>query len=162
MRYFFYGTLMDRELLAVVLGRMPPSHAFEPAQLDGYARYCIRDEAFPTLVPETGALADGLLVHDLTPQDAARIAWYETDDYEIRESAVRRSDGSEILARCCLPRAEAAHDGRPWSFDAWRRRDRELALLLARDWMGQFGVADFDRAERSYQARKRRLLGSGD
>jgi len=161
MRYFFFGTLMDRALLAVVLGRILPEPALGPAQLAGYARYCVREEAFPILVPEAGATVDGLLVRGLTAEDATRIAWYETDDYEIRETTVRRPDGHAILANCCLPRVDAADGRRPWNFEIWRQRDRRQALLLARDWMAEFGTGDIERAERSYQARKRRFLGGG-
>lgn len=150
---------MDRELLAVVLDRSLPVEAIEPARLVGYARYCVRGEAFPMLVPEAEGLIDGLLAHGLTPVDAARIAWYETDDYEIRETRVRRANGRETLARCCLPRAGASGDGRVWSYERWRQRDRQQALRLAREWMGTFGAGDIAQAERSYQARKRRFLG---
>lgn len=162
MRYFFFGTLMDRELLAVVLGRSLPEEAFDAAQLRGYARHYVRGETFPTLVPRAGALVDGLLVHGLTPADAERIRWYETDDYEICETAVRQHDGRDILANCCLPRSGSLDDGRIWDFDDWRRRDRELALTLAREWMRAFGTDDIERLERSYQARKRRFLGADD
>jgi hypothetical protein len=160
MRYYFFGTLMDRELLAVVLGRAPPDGAFEPVELVGYMRCCVRGEAFPTLLPKARAVVDGLLVHGLTAADAQRIAWYETDDYEIRETAVRRRHGGEIRAFCCLPHTDVADEARPWSFDVWRRRDRDMALLLAREWMRRFGIDDPDEAERDYQARKRRFLGA--
>lgn len=160
MRYFFFGSLMDPELLAVVLGRGLAAAAFEPAVLGGFARYRVRGEAFPMLAAEPGGRVDGVLVHGLGAEDAARIAWYETDDYDIAETAVRRADGTEVAAYCCLPRPGALHDGIAWDYVRWRHEDRAFALELARDWMASYGSGDAVGAERSYQARKRRLLGS--
>ena len=161
MRYFFFGTLLDAELRAVVLGRELPESALGLAFLRDHARYCVAGEAFPLLVAEPGARVDGVLAEGIGPAEAARIAWYESDEYEIRETAVQTADGQATEAFCCLAGAAARHDGIAWDFAHWQRHDRAFALLLAHDWMGQFGSADVDLAERNYQRRKRRLLGGG-
>ena len=36
MRFFFYGTLMDRDLLSLVLGRRVEQRTLKPALLRGY------------------------------------------------------------------------------------------------------------------------------
>jgi hypothetical protein len=161
MRYFFYGTLMDAELLSVVLGRELPASALHPATLASYRRCHVRGEAFPILVADVVGTVVGVLADGLSELDARRIAWYESDDYEIREIEARLPEGEAVSAFCCLPRPGARHDGTPWDFERWRQRDRAFALALARDWMDCFGRADVDLAERNYWRRKRRLLAAG-
>jgi Gamma-glutamyl cyclotransferase, AIG2-like len=158
MRCFFFGTLMDSELRRVVLGRALPQAALRRAFLPGFARYRVRGEAFPLLVAEAGGRVDGVLAAGIGANEAARIHWYESDDYDIRETEVHLAADRVTSAFCCLAGAKARHDGVPWDFERWRREDRAFALLLARDWMACFGSADVDRAERNYRLRKRRLL----
>jgi len=158
MRYFFFGTLMDPELSAVVLDRALPETAHRPAFLLDFARYRVLGEAFPLLVPENGGRVDGVLADGITEPEAARILWYESDDYEIREIQVHLGEGRMVDAFGCLAGPKARHDGTAWDFARWRRDDRAFALLLARDWMACFGSAGVDLAERNYRLRKRRLL----
>lgn len=158
MRYFFFGTLMDTELREVVLGRALPESSLRPAFLPDHARYCVLGQAFPLLVPEAGSRVDGLLATGISAGEAARILWYESDDYDIRETAVHVSERRVISAMCCLAGPRARHGGIAWDFERWRREDRSFALRLAREWMDCFGSPDVDQAERNYQRRKRRLL----
>jgi len=72
---FFYGTLRDPELLAVVLGH---SNAhLTPATLPNYAVFHAGAEPFPQILPKLGAEAKGLLARNLSKTEIERLAFYE-------------------------------------------------------------------------------------
>ena len=50
MRFFFYGTLLDPDVTALVLGRRLPPAAFVPASLPGHARRRAKGVSYPILV----------------------------------------------------------------------------------------------------------------
>ena len=49
MRFFFYGTLLDSDVAALVLGRRLPPAAFMPASLLGHARRRAKERRFWTI-----------------------------------------------------------------------------------------------------------------
>ena len=55
MRFFFYGTLRDRDVMALVLGRRLPPAAFAPASLPGHARRRAKGASYPIVVRDPGA-----------------------------------------------------------------------------------------------------------
>jgi Gamma-glutamyl cyclotransferase, AIG2-like len=50
MRFFFYGTLLDRDVMALVLGRRLPPAAYAAAVLRGHARRRAKGASYPTLM----------------------------------------------------------------------------------------------------------------
>ena len=57
MRFFFYGTLMDRDVLACVLARPVIAAALKPATLRGWRRCSVRGASYPVVVRDRGQLA---------------------------------------------------------------------------------------------------------
>ena len=49
MRFFFYGTLLDRDVTALVLGRRLPPQAFVPATLPGHSRWRVQGGSYPVV-----------------------------------------------------------------------------------------------------------------
>lgn len=74
MHLFAYGTLMDRRILTRVLGRTPPTGV--PATLYGYKRW-ETTLGYPIILPETGAVCQGMVFYNLNAQD-----WKRLDEYE--------------------------------------------------------------------------------
>ncbi|HLO01526.1 MAG TPA: gamma-glutamylcyclotransferase family protein [Symbiobacteriaceae bacterium] len=74
MHLFAYGTLMDRRILARVLGRTPPNGV--PATLYGYKKW-ETTLGYPIILPETGAVCQGMVFYNLSQQD-----WKRLDEYE--------------------------------------------------------------------------------
>src|SRR5262245_43733734 len=81
MQFFFYGTLMDRELLALVIGRATDELRMEAATIHEFVCRRALNESFPILVPHPGGRVEGMLT-DLTAAEIARLKFYEASDYE--------------------------------------------------------------------------------
>ena len=58
---FFFGTLRDRELLAIVLGRPVSPGEMRPARAPGHAARRLAGQDYPHLVAEPGAMAEGVV-----------------------------------------------------------------------------------------------------
>jgi hypothetical protein len=52
--FFLYGSLMDRELLSLVIGRPTDELSIEAATVHGFVRRRALNEFFPILVPHAG------------------------------------------------------------------------------------------------------------
>lgn len=153
--YFFFGTLMDDEVLGVVLGRAPQTLRAEPARLDGYRRLRVSGEAYPTLRPAAGAVCDGRLVWDLTAREVARVAFYEGEDYRLRELPVSRSDGTVQRALVFAGDQGLATEGE-WDPARWRVAGKPGLLVAARAFMTHFGtVEDAGLADRRWREARR-------
>ncbi len=90
MDYFFYGTLMDGDVLARVVGQPVPPARMEAAVVDGYRRLYVAGAWYPMLVPAPGGRVEGRLVSGIDAAQAARIANFESDAYELEALPVRR------------------------------------------------------------------------
>jgi hypothetical protein len=164
MRIFFFGSLMDRELLALVIEEL----RIEAATIHGFARRRARDESFPMLVPHPGGRVEGVLVTELTEADIARIQFFEGSDYALAGLAVECL-GERLAAQVFLPTARLAAEETAWDFDAWAAAERALCVALAEELMSHYGrltIAEIDalwpemkaRAQRRF--RRRRRLGA--
>ena len=71
MRFFFYGTLLDRDVATMVLGRRLPPHAYAPAALPGHARRWVKGASYPIVVLQADDRRFGLIVDGVS--DSAEI-----------------------------------------------------------------------------------------
>lgn len=83
---FAYGTLQFPEIVAAVTGR-PLSGM--PAVLDGYARFGIRNEPFPGIIPSASHQVEGVLYTGVTPAERRRIDVFEGEPYQRETVLVR-------------------------------------------------------------------------
>ncbi len=87
MNVFAYGTLMFPEVWRCLAGALPQT---EPAIIDHFARFeaTIRTWCnFPYVTPRQGASVDGVLVHNITPEQLARLDWFEEEgEYYVRKT----------------------------------------------------------------------------
>ena len=75
--FFFYGTLMDRDVLAHVVDREVADDELFPAILHGVRRVAVPGFTYPRLVDAPGRLAAGLALHRPSPRDLVRLHWFE-------------------------------------------------------------------------------------
>ncbi len=132
---FFYGSLRDETLLSIVLGRRPEEVALEPAFLPDHGVRAVAGESFPCIVASAGEAAEGALLRDGTPEEAARVIFFEDEaEYVVREVAVRTPQGEDVGALVCFPRGSTTPDG-PWRFEDWDPAEREVLMEAAREIM---------------------------
>lgn len=156
MRYFFFGSLMDADMRAVVLGRQQPAQA---AWLPGYRRCRVRGESYPMLVPDAAAEADGIAVDGISPAQADRIAWFEDDDYALRPCRIRLADSRLAAAAVWLATHQLRPDPRPWRLAAWQRSEKVELLALTERWMALQGRLAPDQTGAAWEALKAELAG---
>jgi hypothetical protein len=133
---FVFGTLLDRDLLAQVLGRDISDLRFTPAALDGYRRRRARGESFPILVPQPGGRVDGLLIHGLTAADVARLRFFEAG-YELSPIQVATPEG-RYSVRFFSHSDRLTDSGEPWDLEIWRASDKPVEMTAAARWMAGF------------------------
>jgi hypothetical protein len=137
MRIFFFGSLMDRDFLGLVLGREVDGLVLEPAVLRGFQRRRAKGETFPILVPHVDGRVDGVVVEGFAPEDVARLSYYETTDYALHpfpvETAEHRREAHVFLATEKLEAED--HD---WHYEHWRVTEKPLGLLLAAELMAHY------------------------
>src|SRR5512147_2158995 len=98
MRFFFYGTLIDPEILRAVLQRPVDPMRRQRALLKGYRRVYRRGASYPLLVADTTAQVEGTLVSALLNRDIMLLRMYEGQEYEIRKLSVSSSGTGRVLA----------------------------------------------------------------
>jgi ADP-ribose pyrophosphatase len=138
---FFYGTLRDYPLLAVVLGRAVEDIAIQPATLPGFEICAVRGEVFPYARKRENSVAAGILVSDLTDEDVARLCYYEGAYlYGLTPQQVDVG-GQTVEAQVFLSDENAAWvpDGL-WDLDRWQAWDGGLAAEAAKEVMSYYGL----------------------
>lgn len=123
MRYFFYGTLMDPEILSLVTGRRFRGHDLVPARLADWRRAAVRGAPYPAIVPAAGRVIDGVVIDGVDHRMARRLTTYEGPGY--RERVLEVDAGSDAVAsRVFVPTQSMPVSRWDWSFDEWRKRHK--------------------------------------
>jgi hypothetical protein len=146
--FFFYGSLMDRELLEVVLDRTTPDLTFTPGWLAGYVAETARGYTFPTLVERRGGRVHGIVTQGLTEDDVERIGYFEdTTEYAPIVADISTAE-TEIAVRLYIATTALPSTGEPWSFERWLKRDKALLLAVTlrvmREHYGITPIAEAD------------------
>jgi len=121
MRYFFYGTLMDSDVRAWILGERIGRKVLAAAILPGHRRVYLRDRSYPVVVPARGHAVEGLLAEGLDRRAVARLAAFESDEYIAANRAIRLLDGVTVLARVFVASRLAYLSEREWDVGTWQR-----------------------------------------
>jgi hypothetical protein len=127
MRYFFYGTLRDPDVLALVVGRRLPAAALRPARLAEGRLVRMPGGSYPGLVEGPGPV-EGVIVDGLTPADAARLARYEGEAYRLVKATAMLADGTGLPVRLFRARAVFATGCEPWDFARWQATEKAACL----------------------------------
>jgi len=131
---FLYGSLLDRRLLEVVLGRVLGPRCLVAARVHDLAALRHAHADYPILRPVAGALTEGLLFHPASPEDRARLEFYEFAEYELADIVANTAAGAiDALFFDARPDVEASPHA--WDFDTWAAQHRSLAIEAARALM---------------------------
>jgi hypothetical protein len=154
MRYFFFGSLRDGDVLGLVLGRRLPPARLRPARLKGFRLLRVRGETYPLLTAAPAGVVHGTLVHGLTAADAARLAFFEGEEYETAPVMAEVGPRRRVRALAFRARPGLASGRCPWTFATWRRGHKRAFLPLVRMWMEFHRHADFADVDALWQARR--------
>ena len=146
MRLFFFGSLMDLDLLALVIGRPVSGLSTSEAALHGFERRRAAGESFPIIVPHPGGRVDGVLVEGLTETDLDRIQFFEGSDYALHPFTVECA-AERIEVHVFLPTARLEPEAAAWDFGTWVETERAMCFALAEELMSHYGgrsIAEID------------------
>lgn len=135
MTYFFYGTLMDRDVLATVLDRPVAEHELIPAWLHDYRRVRAATASYPVLVHSPGVVVGGVVFRPKNERDDVRIRHFEDAEYAERWLCVHLAGGHRIPARVFFALEALPPSDEPWDLATWRRRHKREFLEHCRAWM---------------------------
>lgn len=155
MRLFFFGTLMDRDLLSVVLDRPADTLRVTQARLSGFGRRQTAEEAFPVLVPQADGRVDGVIAHGIGYGDVDRLLFFEGGEYGLSELTVTTGHG-RMTAHLFASTGVLTATDQPWSFNAWQTLDKGLALVEAELLMALYGTMSTTAADRLWDGIKAR------
>ena len=158
MDYFFFGTMRDRDVLELVVGRRVADADREPATLPGYRLARAIDESYPALVPHAGGRIEGLLVRRLSAVEVERIMWFEGKEYASRTVEVELRGGARAPALIYVPTEVLEITEEGWDFDLWRRTEKDLLMTLVRGHMKLLGRVSQDEAIRVWNQTRDSLL----
>lgn len=142
---FFFGSLMDADVLEIVLGRPIDQEQLKPGVLEGYR--CEREvkESYPVLVPYPAGKAEILIVYDLSQIDIERILFYETGEYDLISFTV--NDGTQRINAFGFATGEGIHtSGDTWHLNVWQKTGKADFLPMAQRFMTGYGKMSFAEA----------------
>lgn len=137
--FFFYGTLLDPDVRAVVFGVGARPRSIVPAAMIGVRRVPVIGHSYPMLVPDAGGRVDGSLLSAIDLNAAARTSFFEGDDYFPELTELRLEEGGAARAWVYMPKGNVKPAPGIWEFDAWRQRHLAAYLRDSHIWMRRCG-----------------------
>src|SRR6266508_3835081 len=135
--FFFYGTLLDHDVMALVIGRRLPPSAFVPAILPGHSRRRAKGMTYPVVVRDPADEVRGAVVGGLTSRDVARLAAYEGPGYRIARLKVRIA-GDLATVSVFEPLALRLQPSpSPWHYALWKSRHKRPFVGRLRKALGR-------------------------
>jgi Gamma-glutamyl cyclotransferase, AIG2-like len=135
---FFFGTLMDLDVLAYLVERPVDLDDLRPAAISGFRRVRARDVSYPVLVPHEDGVIEGRLLRRVSARDIARINHYESGEYQAELRHVVTADGCEVAAWLFLGLDHLRASDEPWSLAEWQCRDKAAFFAACDGWMADF------------------------
>lgn len=90
MNIFAYGTLMLPSVMAAVTTR---EFRGDFAILRGYARFTVKGECYPGIMPAAGAITEGIIYLDVDERSLERLDQFEGHLYQRTPVSVETEDG---------------------------------------------------------------------
>ncbi|MBM3554224.1 MAG: gamma-glutamylcyclotransferase, partial [Alphaproteobacteria bacterium] len=134
-RYFFYGTLMDREVLGRVIGRRVGARELRKARLDNYRCLRVEGEVFPAVAPRRESRVSGLVMDDLTRDEVKRLVRYEGPAYRVVRRRIRMYGGAPAMASLFESAGTLPLATDSWDYAIWRRRYKKAFVADMWRWL---------------------------
>ena len=139
---FLYGTLCDRELLEICLGRSLANVSLVSAKLENHSVFWVKNRNFPVIKFDHGSFAQGLAVLDLKENDLEQLDFYEGGfNYKLRKASIILKDNglssknNIIYAYVYFNNDDKIEVDKRWNLDEWQRRHGLISRLVAKEYM---------------------------
>ena len=139
---FLYGTLCDKELLEICLGRSLSSINLVSAKLENHSVFWVKNKNFPVIKFDHGSFAEGLAVLDLNEHDLKQLDFYEGGfNYELRKVSIILKDNglsyknNAICANVYFNNDDKIEVDKRWNLDEWQFRYGLISRLVAEEYM---------------------------
>lgn len=106
MNLFTYGTLMVPSIFFAVTGQHRPAHE---ACLPGYARFCLKNEVYPGIIPSPGHRTNGIIYFDVDKPGIRKLDIFEGDYYLRTPVRVTTKDGKTHDAQTYVIKDQYRH-----------------------------------------------------
>jgi hypothetical protein len=126
MRFFFYGTLQDQDVMALVLGRRLPPWAFRAAVLPGHARRRVKGASYPIVVRDSCGEVGGVVVSGLSARDVARLSAYEGPRYRVASVKVRTAGAFMTVSIFEPVENRFQPTSGDWDLAVWQRDSKRM------------------------------------
>ena len=147
---FVYGTLRHLPLLEQVIGHSVPEADRRAATLRDHLARWAQGQAFPMVMPEPGAQAEGLLLTGLSAQDMTRLDYYEGGfGFHLARVQVQAGAG-EVTAQVWFPDAGLWEAGDPFDLSGWEARWGDINVAAAAEMMDYIDRHDPTEIARMY------------
>lgn len=141
MSFFFFGTLRDPDVLALVLDRPLTDGDHVPARLPAHRTVWAATLPYPLVVPAEGWAAAGRLLLRPSRRDEERINWFEEDEYQPEWRIVETAQGPR-RARVFFAREPIRPSGVAWDFARWRHEAKRAYLNQCAEWLRELEEED--------------------
>ena len=139
---FLYGTLCDKELLEICLGRSLCSNKLVSAKLENHSVFWVKNRNFPVIKFDHGSFAEGLAVIDLKEHDLEQLDFYEGGfNYELRKASIILKDkglsskNSIIDAYVYFINDDNIEVDKIWDLGEWQLCHGLISRLVAKEYM---------------------------
>lgn len=150
MRLFFFGTLLDADVQALVIGRSLRDHEWVAAERRHFRRVYIAGRLYPMVPPHRGGAVDGAFVETLSRDELARVALYEGDDYRLMRQPVfplglpldadDAAQAKPVAAWLYRSGPTVRPSMRDWRLSAWQSKEKVVYLRDTRAWLASQAV----------------------
>ncbi|MEJ2656922.1 MAG: gamma-glutamylcyclotransferase [Desulfobacterales bacterium] len=127
MNLFVYGTLMFPSVMYAVTAR---KFRFIDATLRNYARYTVKGESYPGIIPETSAVTEGIIYFDVDEWSLERLDEFEGDLYR-RTSILAETKEGEIFnadTYAIKPEYRRSLSSREWNVKEFSQNQLKMFL----------------------------------
>jgi gamma-glutamylcyclotransferase (GGCT)/AIG2-like uncharacterized protein YtfP len=127
MKLFVYGTLMIPSVMYAVTTRKFRS---ADAVLRGYARYTVKGESYPGIIPETDAVTEGIVRLDVDELSLKRLDAFEGDLYQRTPISVETEKGAifNVETYIVKPEYRDSLSTKKWNLEEFSKNHLESFL----------------------------------
>jgi hypothetical protein len=135
MLFFFYGTLMDRELRQRLLGARAAGLRVTPGVLIHHRRFAARYGDYPVLVPELNGRVSGVFVEGMDAHALLWIAHFEGPWYLPQRVTAFDERRRHLRPWAFRPTHRGAATSQPWNFRRWQRTGKPEVREMLNTWL---------------------------